>query len=188
MTDRKIRILKAAESVFARYGVGKTTMNDIAREAGVARQTLYNAYPGKDEVLRATVKRLCDQTSDAIEAAWQDAETLEDKLEIFFELGPLGWYDAVQSSPDAAELLDGMHTVARQEIDRAAERGTEGIGALLRSEAPNLKNVPGGIERVAEFIYSTAINAKYNSENRDVLRQRLTVLKAAILALVRDAG
>ena len=60
MTEKNSQILDAAQSVFARYGVSKTTMNDIAREAGIARQTLYNKYPGKSEVLRACVRQYGD--------------------------------------------------------------------------------------------------------------------------------
>ncbi|MCR9120804.1 MAG: TetR/AcrR family transcriptional regulator [Phyllobacteriaceae bacterium] len=188
MTDRNTRILKAAESVFARYGVGKTTMNDIAREAGVARQTLYNSYPGKDEVVRAVVQNSFEQTFRQVSDAWQTAPTLEDKLDRFFELGPLAWYDAVESSPDAAEFLDGVHIVAKEEMERAGRRGTEAFSAMLRDYAPGLADAPGGIDAIAEFIYSTAINAKKNAANRQVLEQRLAVLKASVLAMVAAAA
>lgn len=188
MSDRNTRILEAAQSVFARYGVGKTTMNDIAREAGVARQTLYNSYPGKDEVVRAVVQNSFEQTFQQVADAWQTAHSLEDKLDVFFELGPLAWYDAVESSPDAAEFLDGVHMVAKEEMERAGQRGTEVFSAMLHEYAPGLANTPGGIEAIAEFIYSTAINAKKNAANRQVLEQRLAVLKASVLAMVAAAA
>lgn len=187
MNERNTRILEAAQSVFARYGVGKTTMNDIAREAGVARQTLYNSYPGKDEVVRAVVQNSFEQTFSQVAEAWQTGQTLEDKLDSFFRLGPLAWYDAVESSPDAAEFLDGVHIVAKEEMERAGRRGTEAFSDMLRDYAPDLADRPGGIEAIAEFIYSTAINAKKNAENRQVLEQRLSVLKASVLALVSAA-
>ena len=56
MNSRTQNILEAAQIVFARYGVSKTTMSDIAREAGVARQTVYNAFATKNEVLREVVR------------------------------------------------------------------------------------------------------------------------------------
>lgn len=188
MSERNTRILEAAQSVFARYGVGKTTMNDIAREAGVARQTLYNSYPGKDEIVRAVVQNSFEQTFRQVSDAWQQAQTVEDKLDKFFELGPLAWYDAVESSPDAAEFLDGVHIVAREEMDRAGRRGTETFSDMLREHAPGLANAPGGIDAIAEFIYSTAINAKKNAGNRQVLEQRLAVLKASVLAMAAAAS
>ena len=66
MSERKVQILRAAEIVFSRYGVSKTTMNDIAKTAGVARQTLYNEYPNKESVLRATLRFGAEKTMAAM--------------------------------------------------------------------------------------------------------------------------
>lgn len=50
------RIVEAALTCFARWGVSKTTIDDIAREAGVSRATLYRAFPGgRDGVVEAVV-------------------------------------------------------------------------------------------------------------------------------------
>jgi AcrR family transcriptional regulator len=40
------RIVDAALRCFARWGVGKTTLDDIAREAGYSRATVYRFFPG----------------------------------------------------------------------------------------------------------------------------------------------
>ena len=49
------RILHAARDCFARYGVQRTTMADVAGAAGISRQTLYNTVPGRDELIEAVV-------------------------------------------------------------------------------------------------------------------------------------
>ena len=50
------RILAATYACVTRYGMGKTTMEDIAHEADLSRATLYRAFPGgRDEVLDAVV-------------------------------------------------------------------------------------------------------------------------------------
>ncbi|MEX2659888.1 MAG: TetR/AcrR family transcriptional regulator [Acidimicrobiales bacterium] len=50
------RVLDAALCCLARWGVAKTTLDDIAREARVSRATVYRAFPGgKDTVLDAIV-------------------------------------------------------------------------------------------------------------------------------------
>jgi AcrR family transcriptional regulator len=52
------RILDAALACIARWGLGKTTVDDIAREAGVSRATTYRLFPGgKDTVVDAVVGR-----------------------------------------------------------------------------------------------------------------------------------
>ena len=47
---RKKRIIGAALTVFDRFGIDKTTMEEIAVEAGFGKATLYYYYPSKDEV------------------------------------------------------------------------------------------------------------------------------------------
>ena len=43
-------------SCLARYGTAKTTVDDIARQAGVSRATIYRVFPGgRDEILAAVV-------------------------------------------------------------------------------------------------------------------------------------
>jgi AcrR family transcriptional regulator len=51
------RVLAATITCLARWGLAKTTLDDIAREAGVSRATVYRLFPGgKDVVVRAAVE------------------------------------------------------------------------------------------------------------------------------------
>lgn len=49
------RLVAAAVDCIARWGVSKTSLDDIAREAGVSRATVYRALPGGKERLVALV-------------------------------------------------------------------------------------------------------------------------------------
>ncbi len=51
------RILDAALECVARYGVAKTTMDDIAKAAGCSRATMYRNFPNKPAILGAVVER-----------------------------------------------------------------------------------------------------------------------------------
>lgn len=48
-------ILEAAERVFAVFGYGDATMEEIARDCGMAKKTLYRLFPDKDSVFSALV-------------------------------------------------------------------------------------------------------------------------------------
>ena len=62
------RIVEATLRCIARWGIAKTTLDDVAREAGCGRATIYRAFPGgKAEVLTATQLRRTQL------AAWQPA-------------------------------------------------------------------------------------------------------------------
>ena len=50
------RVIDAALRCIARWGIGKTTLDDVAREASCSRATIYRLFPGgKDAVFEALV-------------------------------------------------------------------------------------------------------------------------------------
>ena len=55
--ERKQRILDAAVNLFVHYGYDKTTVNDIAREAGISKGAIYLHFKSKDELLEALIIR-----------------------------------------------------------------------------------------------------------------------------------
>lgn len=74
------RIVDAVLDCVARWGLAKTTADDIARAVGVSRATLYRAFPGgKDVMVDAAVQRETRRffaiVSDRLAAA-DDLETL----------------------------------------------------------------------------------------------------------------
>ena len=50
-------IVEAASRLFQRWGIHKTTMEDIAREAGKGKSTLYYYYKSKDEIFWAVAEK-----------------------------------------------------------------------------------------------------------------------------------
>ncbi|WP_166877690.1 TetR/AcrR family transcriptional regulator [Salinibacterium sp. ZJ450] len=51
------RILDSTEQCFLRYGVSKTTMDDVAQQAGVSRATVYRYFSGRDGLVEAWIRR-----------------------------------------------------------------------------------------------------------------------------------
>jgi AcrR family transcriptional regulator len=75
------RVVDAALRCIARWGVAKTTADDIAREAGVSRATLYRAFPGgRDVVLGAVLRHEVGRFFAAVSGELDRSETLEDLL------------------------------------------------------------------------------------------------------------
>jgi AcrR family transcriptional regulator len=50
-TERRQQILRAAKRLFKHYGIGKTTVADIARAAGVGVGTVYLEFASKDSII-----------------------------------------------------------------------------------------------------------------------------------------
>jgi len=55
--QRALEIAEAAEKIFVRKGIDKTTMQDIAKEANVGIATLFRYYPKKDKLAVAVATR-----------------------------------------------------------------------------------------------------------------------------------
>lgn len=75
------RILDATLRCVARWGVGKTTLEDVAREAGCSRATVYRSVPGgKDGLLDAVVAHELDGFFGQLGRRLEAAASLEDAL------------------------------------------------------------------------------------------------------------
>jgi AcrR family transcriptional regulator len=75
------RVLDAALRCVGRWGVAKTTLDDVAREAGCGRATIYRTFDGgKAAVLRATALREIARGEATIDAALAGVDDLEDLL------------------------------------------------------------------------------------------------------------
>ena len=69
------RLLDAALEAATIHGITKLSMGDVARRAGLSRQTLYRYFPSKDVLIAAVVAA---QTNDLIEQVLGAAATIDD--------------------------------------------------------------------------------------------------------------
>lgn len=75
------RLVDAAEACFTRFGVAKTTLEDIASEAGVSRATVYRYFEGgRDEIILGVVLREGQQFLESLRRRVQREDTLGDAI------------------------------------------------------------------------------------------------------------
>lgn len=82
--DRKAEILQAFMKLVSRFGLDKTTMQDIANEAGVSVGVIYKDYTNKEELIDAyanwVVKKISNDYQTLIDKAKSPEEQLHDLL------------------------------------------------------------------------------------------------------------
>lgn len=61
---KRRQVVEAAARLFMAQGYGATSMDAIAREAGVSKATLYAYFPGKDALFAAIVGEACERESE----------------------------------------------------------------------------------------------------------------------------
>jgi AcrR family transcriptional regulator len=77
-SDLEVRVLDATTRCIARWGVAKTTLDDVAREAGCSRASVYRAFPGgKDALVQRLVQRELTDFFNRIESRLAAAGSLD---------------------------------------------------------------------------------------------------------------
>jgi AcrR family transcriptional regulator len=144
------RVVGATVRCIARWGLAKTTVDDVAREAGVGRATLYRLFPGgRDALLDAVVAAETAALLDRIRARLATASSLEDVLVCcVHEAGAvLTGHDALRNllahEPEAV-----LPHLAFGRLDALLRRVSETAGPLL---APWLGD-GGDSARAAEWV------------------------------------
>jgi TetR/AcrR family transcriptional regulator, mexJK operon transcriptional repressor len=79
------QVLDGARTVFLRDGFGGASVDDIAREAGVSKATLYAYFPDKRLLFIEVVKMECRRQTDDAEAAFDGDQTVRAMLTIAAE-------------------------------------------------------------------------------------------------------
>lgn len=81
--ENKIKIIREAEILFMKYGFKSITMDDISRELGISKKTLYQYFEDKNDLVDQTVEQyLSDEmcTCDALETGKHDPITFMLKI------------------------------------------------------------------------------------------------------------
>ncbi len=183
MNDRETKIAQAALRMYVDKGVHRTTMSDIAREAGVTRQTVYNVFPNTDAVLRGAIIYYIDGLWKQISRKWNDCITLEEKLDVLLLHFAVEPWDFLNSSPEAAELEHGFNEVGRSAIAEARLAFRGEIAELFRPMEQELAAMHTSPIAVADFISAAIEGIKYNNHDREDLLLAVATLKACLMAL-----
>lgn len=110
------QIAEAALRLFARYGYKRTSMDDIAREAGVARATLYLHFKGKDDVFRAMLAGLGGRVETRCREALATQGSFAQRLTALMEAHHGTAYAAFSAGEHLGELKAVMVSVAGAEL------------------------------------------------------------------------
>jgi AcrR family transcriptional regulator len=122
--ERRRRILDAGRHLVLRQGLRATTMEAIAREAGVAKPTLYTYFPDKDAVFHGIVAELMAAVRKGVDAALQAEGDVVARVGAALAAKYKTVARLLEGSPHADELY-GEHERSIAPAFRALEREIE---------------------------------------------------------------
>ena len=83
--ERKLHIIKAAAKRFARHGLNKTTLDEVARDIRIGKATIYHYFTSKDDLFLATLKWECENFIAQVKMILEkDSDSLTQKLKDYF--------------------------------------------------------------------------------------------------------
>jgi AcrR family transcriptional regulator len=110
MTPTRDLILDAVESLFGVLGYSKTTVDDVAKAAGVGKRTIYVYFPNKEELFLATIDRIVERLVGRLTALAGEARPAADRLRDMVRERVLFRFDSVRNYSHG---LDGLFASLR---------------------------------------------------------------------------
>ena len=173
-------ILEAVVGVVNRYGIKRTTMDELSRSAGVSRQTRYDRYGDKDGVMAAAIDMLALRLEEELRAAFAKRNELSEKIDAYYEIAVWPIFEVLAAMPDAADLERGLGPrSSRAGLEVAARKQA----LLTEVFAEHLNGTEQSPHAIAAFFEQSSSRAKMSGMPREELQQFLAVLKASTLAL-----
>jgi AcrR family transcriptional regulator len=180
--DKRTRILDAAQSLFLRYGVKRTALDDVVREAGIAKGTLYLYFDSKDALFAAIAERLCVEMLRNAEEAIGSSSSITSRLVGCLDAYIGSSHRLTAQSPHIAELTESKEAVAAKIFSAYSRKWRDLLRNVLRE---------GGIERgdAVEMLVAAAVGTAQTGDPAiKPYRARLTALIDVLVVGLRSGG
>jgi AcrR family transcriptional regulator len=160
------RILEAATGLFVRFGYRKTSIDDVAREAGIAKGTVYLYYRNKAELVFHTIalekRAYVNRLAPVLDPARPASERLRLLVEIGFVLSeetPL----LTRFSSGDGDIAQAMREVDTSVLAQINEFQTEFMVGLLDEASDRRLSRETLAERahlLVDMIYAVTVNGR----------------------------
>jgi len=83
MKEKRERILAIAQKIFARFGIQKTTMDEIAKMARMGKATLYYYFKNKEEIFAEVIRKESLVLKQKLNEEISKADTPQEKIKAY---------------------------------------------------------------------------------------------------------
>jgi len=169
---RQTAIIEAARGVFLRYGFKKTSMDDLARAAGISRQGLYLHFPTKEALFKAMVVR-------SVEAMRADAKKALTREDVDIESRLLGAFVAMHGKAVGSENLDELFATTVELVGSLIrdlqESVISDVARVLRGSGTSArwKETGASAKDLAEHLSAVSEGLKRKVKTPDEFRDRM---------------
>lgn len=185
-SDTQNIVLRAALTRFSSYGFKRTSMEDIAQEAGVSRPTLYAYFKHKEAILQRVSEGIHESVLNDIDTHLKSEQPLEQRLEKCFWAWTQPFMEILFGSPHGAELIGASSAMASDVSARAFEGFLLVLASTLDEAQKGGKLDLGTMnldaEKAAEFLVLSLNGLSTGEANERAYKKRLRTLVSVFLA------
>lgn len=161
---RKNIILEAALKCFLQFGYAKTSMDDIAKEAGLSRPLIYLKFKNKEDLYTEVFKYLIKGRVQAARKILKYKLSKKDKLIYFYEIFLLEPWEQIIGKPMSADFRINCQTLVPKLVEKYKRQRLKCIQSILIDE------------KISEIFMLAAEGLKADLPDTKILRNRLLIL------------
>ncbi len=165
------KITEVAQDLFVRYGLRRTSMDDVAKAAKVAKGTVYLAFASKEALFRAVCERLCTDLLEQIDQAVSQSHEPRERIVSRLSTKYLALHRLVFSSPHAAELLSSKDSVASDVLLHMDNTFATALAGDVRAAFAALSAEES--QRVARMLMRLARSCSFGDEGEPMPGERI---------------
>ncbi len=109
-------ILDAASRRFGQFGYAKTSVDEIARDLGIGKATIYHYFRSKEEILLNVVKREAEFLKELSRKALQRVATPPEKLRVFLQTHFEYLFDNIKMKNLTSEMIYNLQPIVDNAI------------------------------------------------------------------------
>jgi AcrR family transcriptional regulator len=158
---KEAAILRAAFECFARYGLRRTSMADIAASAGMSRPALYLHYAGKEDIFNALVRIHFERSEKAVERVLAEPGSASEVLLAAFHAIDGDAVEAMLNSPHADEILSANGPFSQAAVVEAHSRITGHIARWIDKGVTDGRFSLDGLNATAADFAATVMATKF---------------------------
>jgi TetR/AcrR family transcriptional regulator, regulator of autoinduction and epiphytic fitness len=170
---RQAHVLETALTVFARHGFRKTSIEDIAKAAGISRQGLYLHFANKDEIFSAAMQKALDDGLQGANTILDDGRlTLEEKLCKALD----EWFGRHVGllHPEASDLVAQCERVLGDAVGKSSAAFQKKLAkVILASSAKKTKGADKRAATIADMLCACGLTWKHGCSSRQEFLEKM---------------
>jgi AcrR family transcriptional regulator len=159
--EKRKELLAKAVTCFTRHGYSKTTLDDVAREAGINKASLYHYFKNKEALFLQVMLEVSAAGIDGLKTRTQQLKQPEKQVIFYFSERLHYFLQIVRLNSLNKETLLHLQVLFDAVYQPVKEKEITWLAGIVKALVPPLS--PGKAVQYARLLFDTADAIKHNA-------------------------